>query len=154
MIHYNFITFILFLIIFILILKFRNVHIDKFSGELVCNNENNNTYDCQILNILKNEKTYDFIIKMLKKRINDDNSEYLNELSTDVENSQNTINEINESIDYIQNNVRQLNDITNDNTKKYFQNKKIIYEKINNFFNPDNGKSPIILIIKKQMVIQ
>lgn len=145
MIHYNFITFILFLIIFILILKFRNVHIDKFSGELVCTEDNINTKDCQILNILKNEKTYEFIIRMLKNKINNDNSEFLNELNDQVENSQNTINEINESIEYISDNIRNLNDITNDNTKKYFENKKKLYENINNYFNPDSVKSPYFI---------
>tara|TARA_B100001057_G_scaffold469806_1_gene530483 strand:- start:746 stop:1786 length:1041 start_codon:yes stop_codon:yes gene_type:complete len=146
MIHYNFITFILFLIIFILILKFRNVHIDKFSGELVCNN--NNSVDCKILNLLKNEKTNEFILRILKDKIKNDNSAFINELNEQVNDSQNTIDLINQNIDYIDENIRQLNDTTVENTRKYFEEKKKIYEKINKFFNPSDSNSTLYIDYK------
>ena len=95
MIYYNLITIILFLIIFILILKFRDVNFEKFSDH-TCLDPNNRSIDCDIVRIFNNKKINDKIIKSVRQQLLDENLEFNREANEKLNNfiNQNTIVEI------------------------------------------------------------
>ena len=74
MIYYNFITIILFLVIFILILKFKDFKVENYqsitTGAINCNDNENNSLDCNILRLMNDSRINNHILYLLKKKIN------------------------------------------------------------------------------------
>ena len=152
MIYYNFITIILFFIIFILILKFKDFNIEKFqsntTSSLDCTNITNNTKECNILRLMKDKRINDHISKLFRKSINEksntknnNNNKNINDLLDKTFRNKENINKILEQINL-------LNHKTNNKYKDYINEKiyndKYLLQKTNYRIQRNRDKSIIM----------
>ncbi len=137
MIYYNFITIILFLIIFILILKFRDTHFEKFSDH-TCDDPSNRSLDCDIVRIFNNKKINDKIINTLRKQLIDENIDFNKETNEKLNKFINQNSIIRDNINNIVNKVNKIDEETDEKSSEYIIQKEIYEKNLLNYF--DNNK--------------
>ena len=134
MIYYNFITIILFLVIFILILKFRDINIDQFES-LDCSNPKEYSLECDTIKIFKDKRINDKILNMLRKELQNSNKRFnqatnrkLNEFIKKSEYTQN-------QIDGIIDKLRDIDENTKKKMKDYLSGKNEHNKNLLNYFD-------------------
>ena len=125
MIYYNFITIILFLIIFILILKFRDTHFEKFSDRNLWDDPSNRSLDCDIVRIFNNKKINDKIINTLQKQLIDENIDFNKETNEKLNKFINQNSIIRDNINNIVNKVNKIDEETDEKSSEYIIQKEI-----------------------------
>ena len=112
MIYYDFITIILFFIIFILILKFKDYRIDNFYSLDVlntsntfnisdCKNNQNDSLDCNILRIMSDRRVNNHILNLLKQSTNENDRKNMVEQNKQIDEFIKKTEENKETIDKI-----------------------------------------------------
>ena len=147
MIYYNLITIILFLIIFILILKFRDFNFENYDNH-TCLDPNNRSLDCDILRIFNNKKINDKIMNELKKQLLDENIDFNREINEKLNNfiNQNAI--IRGNIDNIISKVNIIDEKADNKSADYILKKKIHEKNLLNYFDnnkDDNESKPYVM---------
>jgi hypothetical protein len=137
MIYYNLITIILFLIIFILILKFRDVHFENFSDH-TCLDPNNRSIDCDIIRVFNNKKINDKIIGALRQQLLDENLEFNKDTNEKLNNFINQNAVVRDNINNIISKVDKIDDDANEKSSEYILQKEIYEKNLLNYF--DNNK--------------
>ena len=140
MIYYNFITIILFLIIFILILKFRDVKVDNFDT-LDCSDPNEYSLECDTVKIFKDKRINDKILNILRKElqvINKDFNQKTNrQLNEFIKRSEETQKKIDDIIDKI----RYIDESTKTKMKNYVKEKNTYNKNLLNYFDDIKQKN-------------
>ena len=128
MIYYNFITIILFFIIFILILKFKDFKLENFqttSTNIIenCKDIKNNTLECNILRVMKDRRINKHILQLLKNSINKDSKEKILEKSKYINEFLENTEKNKENVDKILTKLRKIDTDTDEQMEKYIQEK-------------------------------
>jgi len=137
MIYYNFITVILFLIIFILILKFRDVNVDNFET-LNCLDPKNYSLDCDIVKIFNDKKINDKIINIVRADLQNNTGKLNKETNTELDKFIEKNNNTQKDIDSVINNIRRIDDDKKKKLNQYVDEKNNYNKNILNYF--DNVK--------------
>lgn len=137
MIYYNFITIILFLIIFILILKFRDVNVDNFDT-LNCLDPKNYSLDCDIVKIFNDKKINDKIINIVRKDLLDNKQTFNEDTTNKLNKFIKTNDDTQKKIDSVIDNIRIIDESTKKKMDQYVDEKNINNKNLLNYF--DNVK--------------
>lgn len=134
MIYYNLITIILFLIIFILILKFRDVNFEYFDDHS-CLDPNNRSLDCDILRIFNNKKINRKIINELRSQILNENVDFSRETNEILDKFLKQNDKIQNNKVSIKDKLNKLNVESNQKSRNYILEQKIHDKNLLNYFN-------------------
>ena len=155
MIYYNFITIILFLVIFILILKFKDFNIENFYDDeentiptIDCSDNTNNSKNCNIIRLMKDRRINEHILSLLKEKNNFDTKNSIDENNRNIDRFLENTFTNKEKIDNILNKLRKIDTKTTEDTIKYNKQKKERDRYINQFIDDvknDNEKKAFIL---------
>ena len=88
MIYYNFITIILFFVIFILILKFKDFKLEQFQTDptaIDCSDITNDSFDCNIVRMMSDNRVNNHILQLLKNEINKDSRERIKDKTNSID---------------------------------------------------------------------
>ena len=143
MIYYNFITIILFFIIFVLILKFKDFRFENFNITDCVNNQND-SLDCNILRVMNDRRVNNHILNLLKESVNETDrtnirtqNEQINQF---IENSEDN----RENIDKILFKLRKIDRETDQKMDSYIEEKikrdKNLIELTDNLLQPNESK--------------
>ena len=126
MIYYNFITIILFFIIFILILKFKDFKLENYQTNSTisdCSDITNNSLDCNISRIMSDTRVNTRILQLLRNSENDNSRSGIQTKNEKInEFLENTLKS-KENIDKILEKLRKI-DIESDEKMKTYLNEK------------------------------
>ena len=134
MIYYDFITIILFFIIFILILKFKDYRIDNFYSLDVlntsntfnisdCENNQNDSLDCNILRIMSDRRVNNHILNLLKQSTNENDRKNMVEQNKQIDEFIKKTEENKETIDKILFKLRKIDNQTDQKMSSYIEEK-------------------------------
>jgi hypothetical protein len=126
MIYYNFITIILFFVIFILILKFKDFRIENYQTQatLDCSDITNDSLDCNILRVMSDNRVNNHILQLLKNKINNESRDRIETKAGDVDAFlENTIKN-KENVDKILGKLRKIDEDSDEKLNTYFQEKE------------------------------
>ena len=134
MIYYDFITIILFFIIFILILKFKDYRIDNFYSLDVlntsntfnisdCENNQNDSLDCNILRIMSDRRVNNHILNLLKQSTNENDRKNMVEQNKQIDEFIKKTEENKETIDKILFKLRKIDNHTDQKMSSYIEEK-------------------------------
>lgn len=126
MIYYNFITIILFFVIFILILKFKDFKIENYQTqeEVDCSDVTNNSIDCNILRLMSDNRVNNHILQLLKNKINEESKDRIDTKSVSIDKFLENTEKHKENVDKILEKLRKIDGDSDDKLKKYFQEKE------------------------------
>lgn len=134
MIYYNFITIILFFVIFILILKFKDFDIEKFyntsniesfqqNNQLNCIDNTKNSLDCNIVRVLKDKRVINHILSLQKKQNNLASKNSINEDNKNIDLFLENTLKNKDNIDKILSKIKKIDSQTTEKLDKYIQEK-------------------------------
>ena len=128
MIYYNFITIILFFVVFILILKFKDFKIENFqttSSNIIeeCKDIQNNSLDCNILRVMNDRRINKHILQLLKDSINEDSKKKIDEKSNEINDFLENTEKNKENVDKILLKLRKIDADTDEQMDTYIQEK-------------------------------
>jgi hypothetical protein len=138
MIYYNFITIILFLIIFILILKFRDINIDNFNDFDI--NEcykHHNSIECDTIKIFNNSKINKKIIDVISNELHSFNNSFNESTNNKMDKFILDKNNTNKKITTINANISKLKDETNKKLKYYNTGKDVYQMNLLNYLDDE-----------------
>ena len=122
MIYYNFITIILFFIIFVLILKFKDFRFENFSVTDCVNNQNDRL-DCNILRIMSDRRVNNHILNLLKQSNNQEDRERIGTQNVLLDEFIQNAEDNQENVDKILLKLRKIDIETNNKLKTYTEEK-------------------------------
>lgn len=149
MIYYDFITIILFFIIFILILKFKDYRIDNFYTSNTfnisdCENNQNDSLDCNILRIMSDRRVNNHILNLLKQSTIENNRTNMVEQNTQIDKFIKKTEENKEKIDKILFKLRKIDSQTDQKMSSYIEEKikrdNNLIELTDNLLQPTESK--------------
>ena len=167
MIYYNFITIILFFVIFILILKFKDFKIENYqtqgaqAASLDCSDITNDSIDCNIVRLMSDNRVNNHILQLLKNKINDDSRERIIDNTNSIDRFVENTEKYKENVDKILDKIRKIDADSDEKLKKYFVEKekkdKYLIELTDSLVQNNEDKSYILTndeFTEKNMILK
>lgn len=165
MIYYNFITIILFLVIFILILKFKDFKIENYqtpeasttpeesttsssNPTLDCSDITNNSIECNISRLMKDKRINNHILQLLKNSQNTNRQGRLNQNNENISVFLENTMKNKENVDKILGKLRQIDSDSDEKLASYLEEKrkadKYILEFTDSLIQPNEDNAYIL----------